>query len=279
MMPPSALRSVLAASVLAGLLLVGCDTALEPFADDNGAYSVRGVLSLTKSEHYIRVNDLNRPATQDTAHRLDATVTLANPSAGITETLEDSVVVFEGTATHNFRVTQAIQPDTEYRLAVERADGVTTRASAITPPLTEVDVDPAATTVACDRETILRFRNVPEPRLIRVRVGVEWNGQQEWISSRPVKDSSGTPTHFVSAAGVLAEVVPQPTLDDLPGVWAYCTLLSDPTLQIAYTHLGPDWPADSVRADPLASDVENGLGLFGGVHRDTLRKTVVVDDS
>jgi hypothetical protein len=272
------LRSVLASVALAALLLVGCDTTLEPFAENNGAYSVRGVLTLTQDTHYIRVKNLNQPISED-APELDATVTLENLTTGLTETLEDSVVLFEGVATHNFRVDQSIEPSADYRLTVERSDGVTTQATATTPPFTEVDVAPETTAVACDQEIILDFPNVPTPRLLRLRAAIEWEGIPYWRSIDITTRSDGTPTAFVSAASVIADVVPAPTLETLGGASQYCTILSDDTLPIAYTHFGPDWPADSVRADPLASDVENGLGLFGAMHRDTLYKTVYVPDS
>jgi hypothetical protein len=272
------LRSVLASVALMALLLVGCDTTLEPFAENNGAYSVRGVLTLTQDTHYIRVKNLNQPISED-APELDATVTLENLTTGLTETLEDSVVLFEGVATHNFRVDQSIEPSADYRLTVERSDGVTTQATATTPPFTEVDVAPETTAVACDQEIILDFPNVPTPRLLRLRAAIEWEGIPYWRSIDITTRSDGTPTAFVSAASVIADVVPAPTLETLGGASQYCTILSDDTLPIAYTHFGPDWPADSVRADPLASDVENGLGLFGAMHRDTLYKTVYVPDS
>lgn len=279
MMQHEALWASVMACVLAALLLVGCDTTLEPFAENNGAYSVRGVLTLTQDEHYIRVKDLNQPVTQDTARTLDATVTLENLTTGLTETLEDSVVLFEGVATHNFRVDQSIEPSADYRLTVERSDGVTTQATATTPPFTDVIVAPETTAVACDQEIILDFPNVPTPRLLRLRAAIEWDGIPYWRSIDITTRSDGTPTAFVSAASVIADVVPAPTLETLGGASQYCTILSDDTLPIAYTHFGPDWPADSVRADPLASDVENGLGLFGAMHRDTLQKTVYVTDS
>jgi hypothetical protein len=49
-------------------------------------------------------------------------------------------------------------------------------------------------------------------------------------------------------------------------------------LRIDYTHFGPDWPSDSVVAAPFASRVENEPGVFGGIHRDTVRKSTTLPE-
>jgi hypothetical protein len=53
-------------------------------------------------------------------------------------------------------------------------------------------------------------------------------------------------------------------------------LLKNNYMRVAYTHFGPDWPADSIVANPLGSNVEGGLGIFGGLHRDTLRQAITL---
>lgn len=259
--------SRLALAGLVVVLLVGCDTSLEPFHRNSGLYSIHGVLTLSENTHYVRVKNLNDPVPEDATRKLDATVRLENLTAGTSQTLTDSVVSFEGIHTHNFRVDADIQPQANYRLTVERSDGRVARATATMPPVTEVTVD-AREPVKCLFGASFHFRNVPHPRLVEISIGVPWNGAYQWVD-RDIPTQSG-----FSVWRIAEEVLPR----DITAVVdsnRYCTYLEDDHYRVAYTHYGPDWPADSTRTNPVASNVENGLGLFGGLHRDTL--TVQID--
>lgn len=263
-------RALLGAFVLAGCFLyVGCDNTVEPFAEEAGLFSVYGYLTLSQEKHFIRVKNLNAPAVRDSAHGLEATVTLENLETGRRETLIDSIVVFEGTATHNFHIEQDIQPETEYRLTVENPDGRAVHATATTPEVTEVETDPADS-VAVDCLSILNldFQNVSDPRLIRLSVGISRNDQWHWVP----RDIPST-EYGILPWRIVEDALPDALLDPVDEQ-AYCTFLDDTEMIIAYTHFGPDWPPDSVLTDPTSSKVENGLGVFGALHRDTLSGTV-----
>jgi hypothetical protein len=249
----------------------GCDTSIQPFADETGLYSVYGRLTLSDGPHYVRVRNLNTPSPVDAPPPLDATVTLENLTTGTTETLTDSVVLIDSTYTHNFRADQPIQPEATYRLTVERSDGQSVQATATMPPRTDVDVEPAGS-VACDEAVRLYFRNVPEARLLRLSIGVRWGQELRWVD-RDIETS-----HGFRAMNIAEQVIPDRELRTYPTLAPeeYCTLLDDKRVRLAYTHLGPDWPADSTRGKPFASNVENGLGRFGGLHRDTLIKPLDV---
>jgi len=266
-----------ASLILAGLLLgAGCDTTITPVAEDNGLYSVYGTLTLTGDTDFIRVRPLTDPVLDDAVQPIDATVTLENLATGKTETLEDSVVVFQGEPTFNFRVTQAVQPATQYRLTVERSDGRATRATTTTPPFTDVDVEPGGP-VDCTEAAVLSFSNVPEPRLLEVAVAFRWLGRSAQIQlDRPVVGDRGTPVISFDASTLVQRVAPQRILDTTGGPDRYCTLLDLPEIEVRYTHYGPDWPTDSLRADPTASSVDNGVGVLGALHRDTLIQRVNV---
>lgn len=248
-------------------VLVGCDTSLQAFDEDTGLYSISGVLTLSKHPHYVRINDLNDPASLDSARSLDATVTLENVTEGTSKTLTDSVVTFDGTHTHNFRIDQDIQPEATYRLTVERSDGATSRAVATMPPVTDIDIN-ADEPIKCLNGANIEFNNVPDPRLVEMSVGVPWNEGSRWVH-----DDVATETGFV-VWRVLDETLPS-TITSSVARNRYCRQLQEDYFYVAYTHYGPSWPTDSVRTSPVASTVENGLGLFGGLHRDTL--TVRID--
>jgi hypothetical protein len=270
------LRASVGAVVLAGFLLVaGCDTSVQPFAEDRGLYSVYGLFTLSQDTHFVRVRSLNDPPADDSVRPLDATVTLENRTTGRTEMLEDSVVVFEGEPTHNFRVTQAIQPGASYRLTVERSDGRATRADLTMPPVTQVQVDPDSV-LPCATSARLTFENVPAPRFVEVSARLVVDEEIHWVSLGPARPNPGGRLVIgYGASSLVSKVVPQQVLDAIGDPRAYCQLLDDKELRIAYTHYGPDWPADSIRTDPTASTVDNGLGFFGGLRRDTLTQQVV----
>lgn len=258
-----------ALATAAVVILAGCNTTLEPFDDETGQFSIYGALTLSKEQHFIRVKDLNEPVVQGSTRVLDATVTLENLETGTKETLADSIVTFDGIATHNFRSEQEIQPKATYRLTVERPDERASQATATMPPRTKVEVEPIKTdTVSCTQGIRFNFRNVSDARLLTMTIAVYWEKRWRWVEINASSQFGILPWRIVE------EVVPQHILDTLPDSSYYCTLLDDNKLRMPYTHFGPDWPADSVLADPTESTVENGLGVFGGIHQDTLVRTI-----
>lgn len=263
--------------VLAGLgLWTGCDNTVDPFAEERGQFSIQGVLTLSQEEHFIRVKDLNDPLIGDSTRTLDVTVTLENQATGTTERLADSIVAFDGLFTHNFRTDQDIQPGVTYELTVERPDGRSSQATATMPPETRVESrPPRPDSIRCSGGLILRFQNVPKGRFLRVFAGFNWNRAWRWAEIQDPETSIGIePARFVE------KVIPNRVFRaELGSNWQeqkrlFCTLLDKGRIRIAYTHFGPDWPPDSVLANPIESSVRNGLGVFGGVHRDTLSRVL-----
>lgn len=252
------------------LLASGCDARLQPYAEDAGLFSIYGYLTLSDEPHYIRVKNLNDLVLDDSTEPLDATVTLENLGTGATETLVDSVVVFDGQLTHNFRTNMKIEPEASYQVIVERSDGRTGRATATMPPITAAEVDPAAE-ASCHRRLTLDYPRIDHPRFIRASVGLKYGDVLHWADIElETLDEGGLRARF-KPASLVDEFVPEnvtPIVDCEAD--RYCNLLDDESIRIAYTHFGPDWPSDSALANPLPSEVANGLGVFGGLRRDTL---------
>lgn len=269
-LPACFLPFVATVSIL--LLFAGCDTTLEPFSEETGLYSIYGYLTVGKETHHIRIKNLNDPVLSDTSATLDATVTLENLDSGTTKTLLDSLVRFGGISTHNFRAQQEIDPATRYRLTVERSDGRSARSTASTPKITVAEISPPED-APCYDVVRIRFPEISERRLVRASIGVSYGGQTEWVPVELVGgrgDGRGVFYGFKPALAV-EEVVPNditPVVNCDPN--KYCSLLDDRKIRVAYTHFGPDWPADSLITNPLESNVENGTGIFGGLRRDTL---------
>jgi hypothetical protein len=250
-------------------LALGCDNTFDPFNEDSREFSINGTITLSEDRDFIRIKDLKNPLNQDSTRVLDATVTLTNERTGDTLPLRDSVVVFDGVFTHNFWTDRPIQPGAKYQLVVERPDGRASWVSATMPKRTILNVDPAKDSVGCANGIVLNFENVPRARLLEISVGVKWNEEWRWVDE-------DIPTTFgFLPASIVESAVPDFVLEEFEDEEFFCTVLDDDTIQVAFTHFGPDWPADSVIADPTASNVENGLGIFGGLERDTLSKTIL----
>lgn len=260
--------------VLLSMLLFwsGCDNTVAPFAEEKGQFSIHGLLTLSKAKHFIRVKDLNDPVDTDSVRVLNATVTLENVSTGTTETLTDSIVTFNGFFTHNFRTDQDIQPGTSYRLRVVRPDGRFSEATATMPPAADLEIEPTpADTAACDGQILLTFQGIPLDGLVRISAAVRWDDQLHWTEQRQLELPKGG---FVPWR-IVDEALPESVLQSVDDPTRYCTeLLDEGTVHIAYTRFGPDWPADSVLNNPVESSVKNGLGIFGGIQRDTVLRTV-----
>ena len=275
-------KTLLAVIFLAGAaLLTGCDTSLAPVDKEAGLYSVHGHLTLNDGPHFVRVKNLNVPVGSDSARALDAAATLTNLATGQTETLTDSIVAFNGTPTHNLRIGQAIRPATTYRLRIEQPDGDATRAAATMPRDARVDVSPPPSdTIGCLEGIRLRFRNVRGESRVRVSGGLYRGGSIHWTREdlRIPAGDSVLAQHGYAAWRLVQRVLPEYLWSGINSKENYCTLLDENIMIVAYTHYGPDWPADSVLGDPTQSTVKNGLGVFGGIRRDTIKRVLRLDD-
>lgn len=266
------LRGILAL-LAATFLVASCDVSLNPFAEDTGLFSIYGYLTPSDGPHYIRVKNLNDAVLDEEGDSLRAEVQLGNLASGETEVLVDSVVVFDGLATHNFRSEMDIELDKTYQVTVVRDDGRQGRATATMPRLTVADVVPESG-AACFNAVRVDFPRIDKMRFIDAKVGLKYAGDVQWVNVPVVENfGEGLIIRFAPASYV-DEVVPRtvtPFVDCDPK--RYCNLLDDKKIRIAYTHFGPNWPADSALTDPLQSEVTNGTGVFGGLRRDTLLTT------
>jgi hypothetical protein len=249
-------------------VIVGCDDSIAPFSEESG-YSVYGNLSFQSERHFFRVRPLSTPL-DASPKSLPADVTLTNTSTGNQLSLQDSVIVFDGTRTHNYWVKFKVDPTTTYELTVKDPTRPTTRVRTTTP----TDVNPVVTPERadeCGELMELRFREAKAPR--RVSFGFWYQGEKHWV--RPFGDIESTPRRddfFLQfqPAGVLSQVIPHGLRQPPP-----CTQLDDPTLQIEYLYTDPERTTDEVSPeityDPTEQErIENGVGFFGAYRRDTM---------
>lgn len=300
---------LLTAAAALCLLVLGCDNTIDPFSED-GSFSLYGYLSTTSDRQVVRVKDLRSPFTREATRTLDATVTLENLTTGTAITLTDSVRDFDDVFAHNFWTDLSVTPNTSYRLTVERSDGTTTRAETTTPSVISPEAHPASG--HCLQQFTVIFPGVRQLQRIRPSIGFLPKGEEPndddgnpldddrdtgdrnddaglvWVQNgeRSVQTFGGTSADvrvtFIPETVLAAKI---PSVDNPLTRFEYeprCWELAERRIYVAYTHLGPTWfgntPDSLVVFDPTETRfVENGLGFFGALRRDTA--SVLVDTS
>lgn len=286
-------------------MATGCENSIEPF-DEEGTYSIYGVLDVSGKTQLFRVKPLSVPITKVDSETVSATATLENVTEGTSEVLRDSVIVFEdgGTKiiTHNFVTTTPIAPETRYRLTVE-GDAGTARATTVTPTNTEAVLSPQHG--ECGDTYTAVFPDISDPRRIRAAWEVKWTDMPalfrrgDWasfsLSGQTFRRNTGEVVALFEPADTLSTLIKEvETISGPPSIpdsivfeacysMNTCAVLDSDEVRLRYTYLGPEWygeiPADSLTYDPLEShDVSNGLGFFGSVVRNHVSTTVNTAD-
>ncbi|MGN8225793.1 hypothetical protein [Gracilimonas sp. BCB1] len=119
--------------LLLGILKLSCDNNLQVLDEETGLYSIYGNLDMDEQTNYIRIRDLNTPFTKQATETIDAKVTLENIDTGAGEILQSERGEYQDMYLHNFVVNGDIEPDTEYRVTVQRSDGASVSESFLTP--------------------------------------------------------------------------------------------------------------------------------------------------
>lgn len=113
--------------------IYSCDDTLEPVDYDTGIYSIYGALDLNKTTNIVRVRDLNVPFTSETTQQIDAQVLFENIDSGMQQLLDYELLSESDVFHHNFKVTEPIDPNTNYRITVTRSDGEQVTVNTLTP--------------------------------------------------------------------------------------------------------------------------------------------------
>ena len=274
--------------------IVGCkDRAIDPYEGEKSIYSMYGALEVGETPNYIRIRDLQIPFGQEDFQDLNATVRFENLDSGIRTTLEDTIIVFSGNATHNFIVNESIQPQGKYRIIAERSDGAVVQTMATAPHITKVEAEPIEN-VDCEQQIEFYFSNIPAPEQVQMEVGFFHEEKMQWnevslvdqlkrvgdtdvfyisMSPRNLLVEVFTPNLELEVDGVIRNPIPPRFL--FPTV--HCRELDSNVAQIRYTHFGPEWeavePIYPVNPDDIM-DVENGLGFVGAYRQDTFSFTI-----
>lgn len=263
----------------------GCnDKSIDPIEDGTGIFSFYGAIDLNEHPNYVRVRDLKIPFLSE-PDSLDAEVTLLHLESGIQSTLEDSIVTFSGKITNNYIITDTLLPRNTYKLsAMRKSDGATSSSIATMPGITEHTVSPDSN-VDCHQPITFRFKNVLPSENIRIEAGFVHDKQITWFEVGRICDirQTGDNEMVFSASpnNLLGIVFPPPGINMLvckditPAV--ECDQLDSNVARLRYVHFGPEWNAvyPLRPVNPTAVlDVDNGLGFFGGIRRDSFTFTI-----
>lgn len=157
---PKRILMVLSLSMLASFFVTACDNSFEPFNEDEGFYSIFGGLDLHADTNFIRVKDLNIPLNDDTSRQVDFTVTLNNLTNGSSETLKDSVIIFDSVLTHNFYTTRQIREASEYEIVVDGSDGKSVSMTRTTPYDSDILIDTGDIADGCTARVTIEIEPV-----------------------------------------------------------------------------------------------------------------------
>ena len=185
--------------------------------------------------------------------------------------LSDSIIEFDGVYTHNFQSRQSLQPGTDYRLTVECPGGRSTQATATMSETDGLALIPKDS-IGCLSKLSLRLPGLPAnnpEQFVRASAAVNWRDTLRWRDLN--RFQLGRPSR-IGPMSLIERAVPDSLLPRCRQ--DYCSGLDIDSIEVAFTHFGLDWPADSVRGDPTASTVQNGLGVFVGIHHDTLAREI-----
>lgn len=267
-----------AAAVLL-LLATGCETTVEPFKENDLHYSIFGYLHAGADTQFVRVEPLRDGLLTRAPDTLDVTVELTELATGRTVVLRDSFFRYLGDVTaHNFHTTLAIGPTAAYSLSVEGPGNVGSHAQAQVP-----DTFP---------EPVIRrpLRTLPNCNLS--------TSSEATIAIRDMERLVAVTAHYhINYVALPKEVHTFGHLGDTVHVgdgviearidhgrdWCRLRLrrrgneaMILEKIAVVVAAGSPDWP-DYVGLDletemlpSVTSNVEGGVGLFGGVVTDTV---------
>ena len=268
-LPMTLHRCVLAA--VCALLLAGCDPSVDAFQENELHYSIFGYLNASADTQFVRVEPLRDGMLTSTPERLQADVTLTHLGTGRTTSLHDSLFRYlDGASAHNFYTTVDIEPTASYRLQVHGPGGAASQAQTAVP---DTFPEPVVTTPATNfpelecndpyegsQQAVVEIRGID--RLVAVRALYYMQG---------VRSYSHLPDTVHTGNGVIEARIAY--LEDL------CRIPQSSIprkIEVVVAAGTPDWPEflaldlETETLPNVASNVEDGTGLLGGIVSDTV---------
>lgn len=256
--------------ILSYTAINSCDNSLDPIDRETGIFAIYGFLDLKQESNYIRVSDLHAPFTKRATVVLDAIVSLHNLNAGSTTILESEIREYEGVYLHNFVYHGDVIPDNEYRLTVERSDGVLVSMSTVAPTMPEPLIEPLHEN--CFEPVELKMEPMNGGTIV-LRFGFgpgeddTWGPRQVFNGNDGQTDGEFTFRFIPHEQVILAAHIVNPD-------WRCGDFLRRGILYLSYIHYAPGF-YEQVAPDTF--DVFESTRKFGALYYDTL--AIPVDTS
>ena len=251
-------RGIWHATVLPALLLsAGCaEEPFEPIQQSDMEFSIYGYLNASGDTQWIRVTGLKTNVLPD-SNVIDASVTLEHLGTGEVIPLRDSLFGF-GTSLYawNHWTIEPMEQGATYRITADRVDGGTSSAEATVP----VDADTIMIRIHADGRL---FKDAAEFRT----AGAEYIAMVHVIPGCTAPGFAyqfGGPTVRADEHGVITRPIRRPLYCGPPPYPLY-------SWDIWIVFSGSPWPYDpewsriTAFLPEVASNIDGGLGFFGGV--------------
>lgn len=269
--------------VLAGMS-VSCDPAFNPIKKNNRHFSVFGYLNASADTQYVRIEKLRDGKPAHTPKDLDAEVTLTNVSTDRTVAMRDSVFEYylQGKA-HNFYTTMDINPGQKYKLQVSGSGDAISTAEVTIPE------DFSNPKVLANDEYTTKVEIPEMERLIAVKA-IYHSCATCFCGTEPGEPPAKCPTEpgiqrityphladtLYRGKKLIANINRKKDVEKI----ALDFPKKKPPVVIFYDLVivagSSNWPnflkldREAVALPDVATNVENGTGLLGGIVSDTL---------
>lgn len=267
-----------------GLLLQsGCEPAFTPIKTNDNYYSIFGYLNASADTQFVRIEKLRDSLFTGTPTHLNATVTLTNKSTGQSAVMKDSLFHYSNGKAHNYYTDLDINPDQTYRLEVRSGDQVSSAKVRIPSSFPEpILMSGSSSNIELEIHDI--------DRLVAVKtVYYTYLNCQDSSpfdpNSNPCPDeptinrdafSHLQDTVHTGDGTIEARIKQRDDLREVEKEYPEGRTFTLVKVNVIVAAGNPDWPdfltldEESVAHPGIASNVEGGTGLLGGIVSDTV---------
>lgn len=249
------------------LVVLGCESSVEPIANTGKEYSIYGSLDIDANSNYIRVYDTKKLLTPEDTKELNVNVIFTDLSNGDSYLLEDEVIKFENIYTHNYIIESPLDFDTRYKITVEDEDGFRDSLITRSPKKAEIVRVPGEPISVCSDRFRVEVRNI---RLkygedLHYAIGFLYKNQWHWYGGLAPEMSLDENNDVVrlgwSPGGIMTAAF---GLDAQHVVDWKCTDMQSGTMRFKYTHVGymEDNPDAELQIDSTEVPVDRKVVLI-----------------
>lgn len=164
------------------IMLMSCETSIEPIIEEGKGYSIYGPLNISESPNYLRVHNNKAILNPEGTLPMDANISFTNLDNGESEILEDQIIEFDGLYTHNFKIDMPIEFDTRYQVYLDDGEGITSTLTTVTTKESAINVLKDNARCSDDFKLQLSNINVEAGEHLGVEIGLEAGNSWLWTN-------------------------------------------------------------------------------------------------